>query len=206
MNKRDKDYWKKTKLEDIPGFFINERIRKVLEISNIYTIGEFLNISSYSYFITWFGTSPLVLKDISATIKLLRCKYLNEDPKIIINDDMYIEEIINKLGLSLETEYELLKMNRDKHFFKNLSNLSLKEKKKYFKENSNMNKISINEITIRLQIINDYEKYKEELIKNGNNDSEYIEPSIKRAMELRNIVNLLSRSNTDEEETKNKCL
>ena len=94
--------------------------------------------------------TSVILKEILATIKLLSCKYLDDNPNIIINDSMSTEQIINELGLYFETGYELIRMKRDEDLYQKLSKMHLEEKILYFRKNSNMTEVSLKEIAYKL--------------------------------------------------------
>lgn len=157
-------------LKYIPGFFKDERIKKILEVYNIVTLDdffkafenpEFMKFLESPYFIGTFQLKLQILKEISATVKLLRCKYLGENPNIDINDDITIDEVVDRLGLSVEIGKELNRVKKDKDFFYKLSKKTLNQKQAFIRRITNLNEQSIEELVYRLQIINDYEKQKE---------------------------------------------
>lgn len=149
---------KNIKIYDIPGFFIHERIRRILMLYDITTLEDFFYAIDNSCLVTVLESSSIILKELLATYKLLRCKYLGETPNIIINDSMSQEEIIDALGLSFETGEELMKLKRPKDFFCKLSKKTLGQKKILLRKITQLSEQSIEELVYRLQIINDYDK------------------------------------------------
>lgn len=160
MNKKVNDDLKNIKIYDIPGFFTNERIRRILVFCDITTLEDFFYAIENSSLITMLEPSSTMLKEILATFKLLRCKYLGEDPNITINDSMSTEQIIKELGLSFETGYELMRMKKAEDLYQKLSKMSIEEKILYFKRNSNMSELALKEIAYKLQILDDYNNLK----------------------------------------------
>ena len=157
-------------LKYVPGFFKDERIKKILEVYNIVTLDdffkafenpEFIKFLESPYFIGNFQLKLQILKEISATVKLLRCKYLGENPNIDINDDITIDEIVDRLGLSIEIGEELTRIKKDNDFFYKLSQKTLQQKQAFLRRITNLSEQSIEELSYRLQIINDYEEQKE---------------------------------------------
>ena len=198
MNKKDNIDLKYITLKNIPGFFINERIRKILEVLDIITLEDFFNALEDKEFIRIFLSSPAMLKEFSATIKLLRCKYLGENPNIVINDNSSIEEVIDRLGLSLETSYELIRMKRIYNFLGILSKKSLGQKQVFLRRTTNLNEKGIEEFSYKLQIINDYieeeKRKKVERQKKEKRESENEEIELEKLENLRAMINLLPRT------------
>lgn len=184
---------KNIKIYDIPGFFIHERIRRILALYNIITLEDFFNTIENTNLITMTEPTSVILIELLASFKLLSCKYLGYEPHIAINDSMLTEEIINALGLSYETGYELNRMKRDKKLFKRLSKMHLEEKILYFGKNSNMSELSQKEIAYKLQIIDDYNNKRVSIP--ILEDLKKTKPIPERDLEgLRATVNLLPRA------------
>ena len=183
----DNNILRQIKIDNIPGFFTNEKIMRVLEVAEISTLEDLFYAFKDKNFIKYFGLSLAILKEMSATIKLLRCKYLGENPNINLSYNSSIEEVVDGLGLSLETGYELITMERIDNFIEKLSLMSLKEKKFFLKKNTKFSKSAIEEFVNKLQIINDYAQGKVPRNK-----------ELERLEQLRATVNLLSRSSNEE--------
>lgn len=196
MNKKVDDDLKNIKIYDIPGFFTNERIRRILVLCDINTLEDFFYAIENSNLITMLEPTSTMLKEILATIKLLRCKYLGDEPNITINDSMSTEQIINELGLSLETGYELMRMKKDEDLYQKLSKMHLEEKILYFRRNSNMTESSLKEIVHKLQILDDYNNLKM---------TNYIKNEIEEMLSDEDIEEFVDKkSNSKSKKEKNK--
>lgn len=158
-------------LKYVPGFFKNMKIWGILMKYKIVTLDEFFGACENSdfirelessYFIDDFELKLQMLKEVSATVKLLRCKYFGEEHNIIINDGITIDEIVDRLGLSVEIREELTRIKRGNDFFYKLSKKTLQQKQAFLRRITNLSEQSIEELSHRLQIINDYEKQKED--------------------------------------------
>lgn len=186
--------WSKISICDIPGFFNNTTIREVLANLEIYTLGEFLMKSSEADFMSNFPIKENVIKDIDATIRLLRCKYFGENPNIDFDDNMSLEDIINKFGFSTRVRSCLGRMefsSVDKKFFTTLASMSISDRVDYFKKQNNIGIKSVDEIVYRTQIVIDY--YHGQKRDLGEDSREYtVEELYKRYSELKAYSEQLS--------------
>lgn len=158
MDNKNNNDLKNIKIYDIPGFFTNERIRRILVLYDITTLEDFFYAIDNSCLGRVLESSTIILKELLAAYKLLRCKYLGEDPNIIISDSMSTKEITDVLGLSSEASCELIRMKRANDFFYELSMKPLEQKKILLRKSTQLSEQSIEELVYRLQIINDYDK------------------------------------------------
>ncbi|MBQ6841561.1 MAG: hypothetical protein IJO63_05580 [Bacilli bacterium] len=72
---------------------------KRLQTLNINTVGDLLINVNNPTFMVHFMDKKIYYREVEAAVRLLRCKFLGEDPLIDENDDLSIESIFVKLGI-----------------------------------------------------------------------------------------------------------
>lgn len=147
----------KISIYDIPGFFSTDAI-KVLRELEIYNVGDLFSKSSQPDFIINLGTKK-VASEILSSIKLLKCKYLGEDPLIDETDELDIKEICSKFGFSTRITNSLVRagFNYDGSklkFFEVMRKPEIREE--ILRKAVKMGASSIDELVIKTQIVLDY--------------------------------------------------
>lgn len=130
-----------------------------LKLMGITTIGDLLMIGSSSKFLNRLDGDRHLKLQILGAIRLLRCKYLDEDPLIDENDNIDISIISEKFGFSKRTRNCLgnarfnSKRTNNK-FFKLMRNYEMREY--LLSRESNIGPKVISEIIYKVQIVLDY--------------------------------------------------
>lgn len=130
-----------------------------LELIGIYTVGDLLSGKGLSNFLNRLESDRYIKLQILGAIRLLRCKYLDEDPLIDENDEIDITTISEKFGFSKRTKNCLgnARFNNQyssNKFFKLMRNYEVREYE--LSRKSNIGEKVIAEIVNKVQIVLDY--------------------------------------------------
>ena len=144
-------------LANITGLFTSSTLTILLD-SGIITIGDLFSQSTKSNFIGSLGKISLAQTDeILGTTKILRCKYLDEDPLIDEDDSLDMQTICYKFGFSIRVRNCLqsyFNWGESPKFFETMRN---QEERDYvLRRIRNMGQVGIEEVINKTQIVFDY--------------------------------------------------
>ena len=147
-------------IQDVHEYF-SSNAQAALESIGIYTLGELLSVSSKKEFAKELADKK-VFSEIIGTIKILRCKYLNEDPLIDLNDEeLDLPELFKSLGFSTRATNCLMRSAfcRDsKSFLEKLSSPSAAQDLKGVR---NLGRGGSLEVMTKVKVVLDYYRNKE---------------------------------------------
>ncbi len=95
------------KLSSLTGLFCNSNALEFLKGYEIITVGDLLEKSVKEDFYNALKANKNTYRDIVNAIKLLKCKYLDVDPLVRIDEDDSILDFGNEIGLSTKAIYAL---------------------------------------------------------------------------------------------------
>ena len=145
-------------LVNLTGFFTSNTLA-ILQNNGIITIGDLFVRSSKPNFIDSLGKiNKNITNEILGAIKLLRCKYLDEDPLIEEDDSLDMETIRYKFGFSIRVWNALIRYGfnwkENLKFFETMRN---QEERDYvLRRIRNMGPVGIEEVINKTQIVFDY--------------------------------------------------
>lgn len=164
---------------DLALYFTSASLKQIAKYIN--NLEQLFALSKRPDFIGYFNTSRVYIEVIN-TIRLLRCKYLNEDPSIDIeNTELPLDELYKKLGLSSRSSNTLKRANfckNPKEFFNKIKETSQEDLLRF----RGLGKNTAIEIKIKADIVIDYyEKQKME-------PNEYLKSELQRLKDERKAI------------------
>ncbi|MBQ6323538.1 MAG: hypothetical protein IJI22_01760 [Bacilli bacterium] len=147
-------------IRDLYEFF-SSNAQTMLEKAGIHKLGELLNLSERSDFARYFSDKK-AFGEVLGTVKILRCKFLGEDPLIDINsEELEPLELYQKLGFSTRVINALrrtLYCTNAKTFFERITSSDIESKLKGIR---NLGSGGAKEVIIKTNIVIDYYKNKD---------------------------------------------
>lgn len=189
-NKELAEEYANIKLDEIPNLLSVQSL-KILQSLKIYTVGDLVKESGQKGFIAKLGKGSTIT-EILGTVKLLRCKYLDEDPLIDENAEIKMIDLAQKLGFSVRTINCLNRKlyceeeNAGKEFFKIMRN---EDRFNFLSDIRNMGQRGVEETISKVQIVLDYHdrhKTKEKF----NNDNANEDKTLKTKPEEETLESL----------------
>lgn len=142
------------KLSSLTGLFCNSNALDFLKGYEIITVGDLLEKSVKEDFYKALKANKNTYRDVVNAIKLLKCKYLDVDPLIRIDEDDSILDFGNEIGLSTKAIYALA---RKQVTIKELINMIKKGTTKTELAGAyNLGEKGISEIVFKTSIVVDY--------------------------------------------------
>ncbi|MBO4245743.1 MAG: hypothetical protein J5892_03270 [Bacilli bacterium] len=151
MDRIEKEGLNTIRLETLVDYFTPENIGFLAD-HHFYCLGDLFEAANQANFYEMFKNEQKQYMDIVGSIKILKCKYLDEDPFIDINDSYTrIEEVAFRMGFKFQTRKELVdnKIKTVKELFELVN-------KNGFNENHFFSPSSINEIKAKCGVVFNY--------------------------------------------------
>lgn len=140
------------KLSDLSGFFSRNALQK-LEEKQITNLQQLFEEASKPEFMS---QSLGIYEEVYPSTKLLRCKYLNEDPVIEEDSNLSLQDTLTRLGLSPRTKNCIIRSNIFKsttHFFEVMRSPG---RNSYLTRIRSLGKVGLTELNLKLQIVFQY--------------------------------------------------
>lgn len=142
------------KLSSLTGLFCNSNALECLKNYGILTVGDLLQIAGDEDFYETLKTNKNTYKDVMTAVRLLKCKYLDIDPLVTIEDGDSILEFGAKIGLSTKAIYALARKHVTiEQLISIIKNDSAKEE---LAGAHNLGQKGINEIVFKTSIVVEY--------------------------------------------------
>lgn len=142
------------KLSSLTGLFCNSNALEYLKNYCILTVGDLLTMAGEEEFNRELKSNKNTYKDVINAVRLLKCKYLDIDPLVTIEDGDSILEFGAKIGLSTKAIYALArKQVTIEDLISIIKNGSAKEE---LAGAYNLGEKGINEIVFKTSIVVDY--------------------------------------------------